>query len=170
MSKSTLLVNGRIFTSTETGLDAKATFASSMLVRDGKVTAIGSRKEVALEAAEDVETKDLAQQVVLPGFFDGHMHLLLLGQSLRKLDFVHCKTVDDIRATIRAYATAHPDAPAILCKNWKHSMSPGGVSAALLDDLDPRPMFIDASSQHSCWCNSAALEQLGAADMPDPPG
>ncbi|KAF6818052.1 amidohydrolase family protein [Colletotrichum plurivorum] len=170
MSKSTLFVNGRIFTSTATGLDAKATFANSMLVKDGKVAAIGSREEIEPKNAEEVETKDLGQQVVLPGFVDGHMHLLLLGQSLRKLDLVHCKTVEDIRATIRSYAAAHPDAPAILCKNWKHSMTPGGVSAALLDDLDPRPIFIDASSQHSCWCNSAALEQLGAADMPDPPG
>ncbi|KAF9880863.1 amidohydrolase [Colletotrichum karsti] len=141
-----------------------------MLVQDGKVRAIGSRDEVLPKDMTGLQIRDLHQRTVLPGFIDGHMHLLLLGQSLRKLDLVHCKTIDDIRSTIKAYAAANPDVPTILCKNWMHTMTPDGVSAALLDDIDARPIFIDASSQHSCWCNSAALDKLGAADMADPPG
>ncbi|TDZ26081.1 putative amidohydrolase YtcJ [Colletotrichum orbiculare MAFF 240422] len=141
-----------------------------MLVNDGKISAIGSRSEVMPKDTTQVDVRDLEQSIVLPGFIDGHMHLLLLGQSLRKLDLVKCKTVDDIRSTIKDYALANPNVSTILCKNWMHSMTPGGVSAALLDDIDPRPIFIDASSQHSCWCNSAALQVLGAAEMADPPG
>ena len=49
-------------------------------------------------------------------------------------------------------------------------MTPGGVTAAMLDDLDPRPIFIDAGSLHSCWCNTAALEELEVDGMPDPAG
>ncbi|KAL0942696.1 amidohydrolase family protein [Colletotrichum truncatum] len=170
MASGTVFVNGRILSKAGTGLNAEPTFADSMLVTDGKISAIGTRNEVVPEDTSSFEVQDLQKRTVLPGFIDGHMHLLLLGQSLRKLDLVHCKTVEDIRSTIKSYAEANPQVPSILCKNWMHSMTPNGVSASLLDDIDPRPIFIDASSQHSCWCNSAALKELGAAQMPDPPG
>ncbi|GKT45025.1 putative amidohydrolase YtcJ [Colletotrichum spaethianum] len=137
---------------------------------DGKIAAIGQESKVKPKDLDDFEVHDLHQCIILPGFVDGHMHLLLLGQSLRKLDLVHCKTLEDIRSAIRSYAEANPELPTILCKGWMHSMTPDGVTAALLDDIDPRPIFVDASSLHSCWCNSAALEKLGVADMPNPAG
>lgn len=143
----------------------------SMLVENGKITAIGSYEEIAASRSiSDVQTRDLKLQTVLPGFIDGHMHLLLLGQSLRKLELGNCKSLEDIKTTIKEYALAHPNVPRIQCKNWMHVMTPKGVTAAMLDDIDPRPIFIDASSQHSCWCNSAALKELGVANMPNPAG
>ncbi|PSK56951.1 hypothetical protein B9Z65_6575 [Elsinoe australis] len=40
----------------------------------------------------------------------------------------------------------------------------------MLDDLDPRPIFIDSNGLHQAWCNTAALEELDVASMPNPPG
>ncbi|KAM0438092.1 hypothetical protein ACHAQK_006823 [Fusarium lateritium] len=167
---STLFVNGRILTKAGTGLNGTAQFSDSMLVRGDKIVAVGSRNNIAQDLSSEVEVRELNQRVVLPGFIDGHMHLLLLGQSLRKLDLSHCKTLEDIRSCIRRYAVENPETPTILCKGWRNPMTPGGATAAMLDDLDPRPIFIDAGSLHSCWCNTAALEQLQVADMPDPAG
>jgi predicted amidohydrolase YtcJ len=170
MSTSTLFFNGRIFATAMAGPDDSPTFVDSMLVKNGSIIAIGSYAEVISKSTSAFESRDLQQHIVLPGFIDGHMHLLLLGQSLRKLELKQCKSLEDIKATIKAYALAHPDAPSIQCKNWMHFMTPDGVTAAMLDDIDPRPIFIDASSQHSCWCNNAALKELGVADLPDPAG
>ncbi|KZL68565.1 amidohydrolase family protein [Colletotrichum incanum] len=170
MAPVALFRNGKILAKVGTGFDAEPTFADSMLVTDGKIAAIGKENEVTPQDLNNVKVYDLQQRTILPGFVDGHMHLLLLGQSLRKLDLVQCKTLEDIRSNIKSYAEANPELPTILCKGWMHSMTPDGVTAALLDDIDPRPIFIDASSLHSCWCNSAALEKLGVADMPDPAG
>ena len=142
-----------------------------MLVREGKITAVASsREDIVTDGISDLEVRDLGQRVVLPGFIDGHMHLLLLGQSLRKVDLFQCRNLEDIKSTIKAYAVANPDAPTILCKGWMHFMTPDGVSASMLDDIDPRPIFIDNSSLHSCWCNTAAVKVLELADMPDPAG
>ncbi|CAJ0554455.1 Ff.00g129680.m01.CDS01 [Fusarium sp. VM40] len=166
----TLFVNGRILSKAEVGLNGTAQFSDSLLVQGDKIIAIGARRDIASDVGSNTEVRDLNQRVVLPSFIDGHMHLLLLGQSLRKLDLSHCKTVQDIRSCIKDYAVANPKTPTILCKGWRHHMTPDGVTAAMLDDLDPRPIFIDAGSLHSCWCNTAALEQLEVADMPDPAG
>lgn len=170
MAASTLFFNGRILTNASAGLHDEPIFADSMLVEGGRIAAIGSYNELVSDRAPNYETRDLQQQTILPGFMDGHMHLLLLGQSLRKLDLKHCTSLEDIKSTIKAYAAANLDKESILCKNWKHPMTPDGVNAAMLDDIDSRPIFVDASSLHSCWCNSAALEALGVADMPDPAG
>ncbi|KAJ4110287.1 hypothetical protein NW768_012047 [Fusarium equiseti] len=170
MTKITLFANGRILSKAETGLNGAAHFSDSMLVQGDKIIAIGSGRDMAQDLGPDVEVHDLNQQVLLPGFIDGHMHLLLLGQSLRKLDLSSCKSLDDIRSCIRQYAVENPETPTLLCKGWRHYMTPDGVTAAMLDDLDPRPIFIDAGSLHSCWCNTAALKELEVADMPDPAG
>lgn len=169
MSHNKFFYNGRILVRTNTEHDAPVTFADSMLVQGTKIAAIGSDQDVA-DSIEDLEVHDLKQQVVLPSFIDGHMHLLLLGQSLRKVDLSKCDNLDNIRSTIKSFAVANPNIATILCKGWMHFMTPDGVTAAMIDDLDPRPIFIDASSLHSCWCNSAALKVLNLADMPDPAG
>ncbi|UPK99926.1 hypothetical protein LCI18_010861 [Fusarium solani-melongenae] len=168
MAPSKLFYNGRIFTRSDTGQDGPVTFVDSMLVQGTKVMAIGQRG--IADGIEELEAHDMKQRVILPSFIDGHMHLLLLGQSLRKVDLTKCNNLDEIKATIKSFAVANPDVGSILCKGWMHFMTPNGVTATMLDDIDPRPIFIDASSLHSCWCNSSALKVLGLADMPDPTG
>ncbi|EEY16594.1 amidohydrolase family protein [Verticillium alfalfae VaMs.102] len=91
-------------------------------------------------------------------------------ESLRKVSLDHCKSFEDIRIAIKTYAEANPEVPRILCKGWMHSMTPEGTDASMLDDIDPRPIFIDTKDLHSTWCNSAGLEELGVANMPDPAG
>jgi predicted amidohydrolase YtcJ len=168
MAPSKLFYNGRIFTQSDTGQDGPVTFVDSMLVQGTKIMAIGHRG--IADGIEELEAHDMKQRVILPSFMDGHMHLLLLGQSLRKVDLTKCNNLDEIKATIKSFAVANPDVGSILCKGWMHFMTPNGVTATMLDDIDPRPIFIDASSLHSCWCNSSALKVLGLAGMPDPAG
>lgn len=181
----TLLVNGKIFQATGSpGLDQQASFASSMLIgADGTIRHINEpssspdeeEDEVISQArANGAQVHDLAGRTVLPGFFDGHLHLLLLGLSLQKVDLAPCRDLADIRATIRAYAAAHPEVPRIMCKSWMHSMTPGGVDHGMLDDLDPRPIFVDTKDLHSTWANQAGIDELdaglGIGGMADPPG
>uniref|UniRef100_A0A8H7K3D8 Amidohydrolase 3 domain-containing protein n=1 Tax=Bionectria ochroleuca TaxID=29856 RepID=A0A8H7K3D8_BIOOC len=169
-NKSVLFRNGRIFVQSEPGVNGSASFATSMLVQDGKITALGSEDTKPIESIPELEIYDFQGKYVLPGFIDGHMHLLLLGQSLRKVDLFGCHNLEEIQSAIKAYAISNPDVETIMCKGWMHFMTPEGVSASMLDAIDPRPIFVDNSSLHSCWCNSAALEVLGVADMADPAG
>ncbi|KAK2598849.1 hypothetical protein N8I77_012232 [Diaporthe amygdali] len=180
----TLLTNGKIFQASSSGgagKDQQATFASSLLIgADGIIrhigTSSGQHEEEIITAARanGAKVHDLEGKTVLPGFFDGHLHLLLLGMSLQKVDLGPCKNLDDIRETIKAYAESHPDVPRIMCKSWMHTQTPDGVDHSLLDDLDPRPIFVDTKDLHGCWCNQAAIDELdkglGIGTMPDPPG
>ncbi|KAK3936123.1 putative amidohydrolase [Diplogelasinospora grovesii] len=179
---ATLFVNGQIFLSPSgikpgaggqnAGLQHRApTFAECMLVRNNTIEFVGARSNAPAAAAQ-AKVVDLQGKTVLPGFVDGHMHLMLLGQSLTKIDLGKCKSLDDIRATISAYASENPDVPRILCRGWMHSMTPGGVTASALDDVDSqnRPILIDSKDLHSTWCNTAALRELAAESWKDVAG
>ncbi|KAK4193196.1 putative amidohydrolase [Podospora australis] len=183
MSPATLFKNGRVFLSgvkpgTNAGLHRPPTFSECILIRDDKIEHVGSFDDEAVSSAlaaePSITVHDLAGKTVLPGFVDGHMHLMLLGQALNKLDLGKCKNLNDIRSALKKYAEAYPDMPRILARGYMHIMVPGGAKAADLDDLDPtgknRPILIDSKDLHSTWCNTAGIKELGAESWPDVPG
>ncbi|KAH7313744.1 amidohydrolase family protein [Stachybotrys elegans] len=165
---TTILHNGRIFQSSPAPDGGEAPqFADCLVVKDGIIQHQAK--------ADGAVVQDLGGHAVLPGFVDGHVHLLLLGQSLTKVSLDACKSLEDIREAIKTYAAAHPEVPRIMCRGWMHSMTPAGVDASTLDDLDPRPIFVDTKDLHSTWCNTAGLDEVRrvmelADDMPDPDG
>ncbi|SPO04141.1 related to amidohydrolase family protein [Cephalotrichum gorgonifer] len=166
-----LFTNGRILTTTAAGLGDEPTFAEAMFIQDGVVSAIGTSADLAAKyaSAPGVTTNDLRQQTVLPGFVDGHIHLLILGQSLKRVSLRHCKNLSDIRSAIKSFAAANPAVPRVMAKEWTHSMTPDGVTAADLDDLDPRPIYVDTKDLHSTWCNYKGLEELDVLNMTEDP-
>ncbi|KAI1846359.1 hypothetical protein JX265_011959 [Neoarthrinium moseri] len=168
MTESTARIfhNGKFFQSS--GTDGKNHSFAECVVTDasGKIAHVGnlSDEQVASAEAAGAAKQDMQGQIVLPGFFDGHIHLLSLGQAMRSLSLRHCKNLDDIKSTIKKYAAAHPEKQRIVCNEWMFAMTPGKVHANMLDDIDPRPIFIDEKSLHGTWCNTAALKELGIID------
>lgn len=164
---ATIFTNGRFFTGS-----GEAGFQDCMVVEGDTIVHVGQETDaVVVEAkAAGATVHDVQQRYVLPGFIDGHMHLLQLGQSLQRLELDGCRNLDDIRARIKEYARQHPDVPRILCKGWMQTMTDNKALASMLDDIDPRPIFIDAKDLHSVWCNSAALRELAVEGKSDPAG
>ncbi|KAL2060778.1 hypothetical protein VTL71DRAFT_9420, partial [Oculimacula yallundae] len=171
---ATLFQNGRFLKArhADSHPNTDPTFAECMVVQDGTIRHIGASvdAEVIRARQEGAVVQDVGQKFVLPGFIDGHMHLLMMGQSLKKVNLEGCKNLEDIRATIKTYAESHPEVPRILCRGWMHFMTDGQALASMLDDLDPRPIFIDSKDLHSSWCSSSALEEMGIYGMEDPKG
>lgn len=170
-SSTQIFTNGRLFQSG--GSTADAQWHSSMVVQDGKIAFIGSDDAPELKTFHqnpNVQVRNLQGKHVLPSFIDAHMHLLMLGQSLHKVNLDGSKDLEEIRSRISKYAKENPQKERILCMGWMHSMTNGEAKASLLDDLDPRPIYIDSKDIHSVWCNSAALKEMGVQDMETPAG
>ncbi|KAL4941252.1 hypothetical protein BDV06DRAFT_194829 [Aspergillus oleicola] len=149
---------------------ASDTPTTCLLVENDRVAYIGPEQDVPTDYDN---TLDLGRRRVLPGFIDGHMHLLLFGAYLSKIDLSQCKSLADIRSTIKIGVASRPAAtnPRLFCSGWMHTMTDGVALSSMIDDLDDRPIFIDAKDLHSAWCNSAALKDLGVTrDTPDPEG
>lgn len=169
-SNGTVLRNGRFFQASQDPLTAG--FQSTLVVKDGKIAYVGDSAAAEIEDYESqgFDSQDIQGKLVLPGFIDGHMHFLMLGSALHKLSLDGSKDHAEIRSRIATFAKQNPDKERLLCRGWMHSMTDGKAESSMLDDLDPRPIYIDSKDLHSTWCNTAALEEMGVQNMTDPAG
>ncbi|KAG4429261.1 hypothetical protein IFR05_015257 [Cadophora sp. M221] len=170
---SAIFTNGRFFVPQKNSASTETPhFANSMLVKRGTIIHIGDSQDVEIQTAltEGSEIHDLGGRIVLPGIVDGHMHLMLHGQSLAKVDLGNCRSLEDIRKALSVYCQANPNVPRILARGWQQYTTGGSALASMIDDIDPRSIFIDSLDAHSTWCNTLALKELGVANMSDPAG
>ncbi|KAI2466841.1 amidohydrolase [Annulohypoxylon bovei var. microspora] len=166
-----LFVGGKVFLHTkQPGLESEPQFGNAIFVRDGIIEHVGFEDDDAITQcrASGALVHNLDGRTVLPGFIDGHIHLLRLGQSLNKAALDHCENLDDVRKAIKDYAIANPDEPRILCKGWMRHMSK--PLSSLIDDLDPRPIYVDSKDLHTTWCSTSALKEVDAENLKDPEG
>jgi len=145
---ATIFKNGRILAGAEDEWDANAHLC--LIVSDDLIQYVGPNDHQVLSdiGEKPTHTIDLSGRMVVPGFIDGHMHLLLFGSALQKIDLAECNNLDDIKRAIRAAAQARPHAPRILCRGWMHSMTNGIALASMLDAVEKRPVFVGSKDLH----------------------
>lgn len=152
--------------------------AAAMAVRDGRILAVGSRDEAlaALPAGAEVRS---APGTVVPGLIDAHVHTLISGLELRRLDVSDAGSVAEIVERIGAHVNGRgSDGPS--ADDWL--VIAAHVQAEELDekrlptraDLDPvtggQPVILDRRT-HDAVANGAALALAGVdAATPDPVG
>ena len=96
-----IFYNGKVFIQPD--VHKKAKFVDCLHTKGGKIQYIGSFNDQTTKAAiasGQAILFNLEGHVVLPGFIDGHMHLLLLGQSLQKLNLEHCQNLTEDRKSV----------------------------------------------------------------------
>ncbi|ETN41042.1 uncharacterized protein HMPREF1541_02976 [Cyphellophora europaea CBS 101466] len=162
---SIIFRNARIVTATQELIDD-----SVLVVQKGIISYLGPYNDQVKKLEADAEIHDLQGRILGPGFVDGHMHLLLHGASIRKIGLEHCKTLEDIRAALKAGAAERPNVPRLFGRGYMQHMTPGEPTAAMLDGIDSRPIYINSKDLHSTWCNTAAMDELNVGDTPDPKG
>lgn len=164
----TVLKNARIFTSAKSA----ESVTNGCIILDGEIISyVGSEKAEAVQEALSMDAVeiDVAGDLITPSFIDSHVHIMHFGQSLSRLDVLSCKTLQEIRDRIRKYAADNPSLPRLLCKGWLQSSVDGQTVSSMLDDLDQRPIYVEAMDLHSVWCSTAALEETGVMAMREDP-
>jgi hypothetical protein len=155
--------------------DAGSNGAQSMLVRDGRIAALGPAAAVRAAARPGAAVLRLDGATVIPGLIDAHCHVINVGYLAAGADCSQPAAPDiaAIQARLRTAAAATP------AGSWV--MGSGYVEYKLAErrhptraDLDAavpdRPAVIYHTSLHVCVLNSAALREAGFADgQPDPP-
>ncbi|MEV5514730.1 amidohydrolase [Streptomyces flaveolus] len=159
--------NAQVFTS------GQRTRAESLVVAGDRLAYVGDEATAARVAGPDALIHDLDGATVLPGFVDGHAHVIGTGEAAAQIDLWGANTVEEIQRRIRTRAQENPDAPRLLATGWKHGDIPGGLpDRGMLDAVvADRPVYAQAYDFHSIWLNSAALTEVGIDDTTaSPPG
>jgi predicted amidohydrolase YtcJ len=148
--------NGRVWTGDET-----KPFASTVVMRDGRIVAVGG-EEVATPAGAAVI--DAKGRLVTPGFNDAHLHFLGGALGLREIDLTGICTLETIQKAVGEFVEKNPGAGWVTGRGWEYLCFPGGklpVKEWLDAVVKDRPVFLSAYDGHTAWVNSKALAVAG---------
>ncbi|WP_205689449.1 amidohydrolase [Aurantiacibacter odishensis] len=147
-------------------------FAGMVVDEDGRISELldfGDRPTREIDYRIDGEGR-----TVVPGFVDGHLHLMELGLGTLVLDLSETNSLDEALSRIAAYAAAYPDRPWIIGRGWNQERWGLGrfPTAAELDEVvSDRPVWLQRVDGHAGWANTRALEAGGVtASTADPEG
>ena len=163
-----IVLNGRIYTVNE-----KQPWAEALAIRDAKILAVGSAKDIEAYHGSSTKIIDAKGQLVLPGFEDCHIHFMDGSLGLLQVNLNGASTVAEIQKRVKEYAASHPNEPWITGMGWTYpTFRPSGLpDKKILDDIVPdRPVYLVAFDGHSSWANSKALALAGITKQTaDPP-
>jgi predicted amidohydrolase YtcJ len=159
---TTVFVNGDIVT-----LAGEDNIAQALAVRDGRILAVGSEKEVLAAAGSNTTVQDLNGQALLPGFIDAHGHVSMTAKLIADANVASppvgpIENIDQLVAAMKSQPVNE--------RGWILGL---GYDDSLLaekrhptrDDLDKvsteHPVFIRHVSGHLGACNSVCLERAG---------
>jgi predicted amidohydrolase YtcJ len=160
--------------------DARGTTSDAVLIRDGRVAALGHDARAAGTA---VQRLDLDGAVVLPGLIDTHPHLMHFGVLAGPLADLHdARDHDDIRERIAAKASETPPGEWVMAtpvgephyfqrRSWR-DLAEGALPDRTVLDAATRehPVLLQAwapVTPNTCVLNTLGLECFGL--LPDPP-
>lgn len=106
---------------------------------------------------------------VLPGFVDGHTHLLGVGLARLRPDLEGSASREEALERVRSWLAAHPGDGPVIGEGWDESLWPDGAPPTRrdLDGISPRrPVALRRVCGHAAVLNRAALELVGG-DWPN---
>jgi predicted amidohydrolase YtcJ len=162
-------------------VDDKNPTAEALAVKDGKIVAVGKNHAVMKLKGDATKVIDLKGRCLVPGFIDGHSHVLGFGSQAVGANLLappdgQVKNIDDLVAKLQVFAKGSD----VGRTGWIFGI---GYDDAVLaekrhpnrDDLDrvskEIPVIAVHISGHFSAMNSAGLKKAGyTADTKDPSG
>ncbi len=176
LPKNVVFKNGTIYTSNE-----KQDIVEAVAVKEGKITFVGSNKDVEGFINEDTKVVDLQGRFILPGFVDNHNHIFeAKSPAAGNCSVSPDASLQEQRSYLKVCKKDVKDGEWIsgtgfsleeLLKDMDEK-SEQQTPLQVLDELFPNnPVLIMERTSHSVWVNSKALKLAGInKDTKDPQG
>ena len=161
-----VFTNARVYT-----VDEAMPWAEAVAVKGNEIVYVGDVTGAESLVGEVTERRDLAGQLLLPGFIDSHVHPITGGAYATRLSLDTYAAIDEWLQAIADHAAANEDDSVLFGYGFlATTFGPVGPTRQLLDEIVPdRPVLMVDEGFHGAWANTAALEALNITqDTPDP--
>jgi predicted amidohydrolase YtcJ len=153
-----VITNGVVWTGVERAAPARA-----VAVKDGRIAAVGSAREIERWVGEGTTVVDAKGGLVAPGFIDTHVHFVTGGFGLASVQLRDARTPGGVRG---ARARLRPHRPRRHLDHQRR-LGPRAWGGELptrewIDSVSPNhPVWVNRLDGHMALANSAALRAAG---------
>jgi predicted amidohydrolase YtcJ len=165
-----LLTGGAVWTGAG-GPPGAAARDHGVALRKGRVLAVGPSRELEGLRGPGTRVVELEGRFVAPGFVDAHVHLLVGGLALSRVDLRGVRSPDEFMGRVAARARELAQGSWILGGDWNEEEWGGELpSRDWLDRAAPdHPVLLVRSDLHTAVAGSRALAMAGLdRTAPDP--
>jgi len=158
------LINGKVYT-----VNPDQPWASAIVVEGNKITYVGDAEGLKDHIGIATQVVDLEGKMVVPGFVEGHFHVIAGGIVAQGVD-LQTDDKDEVFEKLRQYVADNPDLDVIEGYGVRLStFSDGLPTKAMFDEIESeRPIYLWTVDGHSAFVNSKALEIAGVdKDTPE---
>lgn len=152
-----IIYNATVFT-VDSNLSVKESFA----VKDGKILAIGTTKEI-LAKYDSKRKYDLQGKFIYPGFIDAHCHFYGYGSNLQRADLEGTKSFDEVIDKLTDFYK-NRKTEYISGRGWDQNLwiEKSFPSNEKLNQLYPdKPVILIRIDGHAALVNDIALKRAG---------
>jgi predicted amidohydrolase YtcJ len=161
-------------------VDEKHPEAEALAIKNDTIVAVGSGEEIRQYIGASTEILDIKGLIAIPGFIEGHGHLLQLGQSKKELDLSRAKNWEEIVHLVKKNVLQIKPGEWIIGSGWHqekwdtvptHSVEGYPTDEALNIASPDSPVLLTHASGHALIANAKARQRAGVTKATaDPAG
>lgn len=129
-------------------------------VKDNVILAVGGNELLEPYVTEKTEIIDYGEKLLMPGFVDGHTHMMAYAP---KVDLSDAESIEECVEMIREFYEGHKETDCVRAEKWYAANWDGTMPAK--QDIDEVvkdvPFFAVDLDIHKVWANSCLLEEMG---------
>jgi predicted amidohydrolase YtcJ len=170
VTADTVFFNGKIATQ-----DDKRSFVTAIAIKDGRILATGSDRDVMRRAGAQTERIDLKGRTVIPGLNDSHLHVIRGGLNFNmELRWDGVPSLADALDMLRRQVARTPAPQWVRVVGGWNELQFAEKRGPTLEEINAiapdTPVFL-LHLYDSALLNAAALRAVGyTKDTPNPPG
>ena len=157
-----IIHGGTIYT-----VDSLNSKVESVAVKDGKIYKIGDFDKIRQLATSSTDIINLEGNTMIPGFIEGHAHIMGTGYNQKNIDLLNTSSYDEIIEIVKNKAREIPEGEWIIGRGWhqdKWTDSPeklikGFPTHDKLSEAVPNnPVYLRHASGHASLANYKAMQ------------
>lgn len=164
----TVFVNGAVYT-----VDADRSWAEAVAISGDTIVFVGANEGAKKHIGVATKVVDLGGQMMLPGFQDSHIHILIGLMGEEECSLLGIESAAEVAEQLRRCTELDGigDNHWIIGGGWGDWLWPeANPQKGILDILFPdRPVYLESSFGHAVWVNSKALLLSGIDDATENP-
>lgn len=157
-----ILYNANVYT-----LNKKKPNAQAIAIKNKKITAVGTNKEILRLKTKNTKTINLKGKTVIPGLIDCHVHMSAFAHTLQQINLGNITSITRLQQKLRQAAAKKPPNTWITARGFDHEKFKEKRLPTRFD-LDKavpnHPTIITRVCGHLAVANSKALEIANLTD------